>query len=83
MLSLPSPAENRGKWEEAWGQRGGRRGGEGSTRRMKGNVGAGRRERRGEKDGEGPYGRTREGVEGLGRRLEGFPLTVLIVAGKS
>lgn len=48
---------------------------------MKGNVGAGRRERQGEKDGEGPYGR--EGVEGLGRRLEGFPLTVLIVAGKS
>lgn len=29
------PTESRGKWKEGWGQGGGRRGGEGSTRMVK------------------------------------------------
>jgi hypothetical protein len=74
MLSLPSPAEYRGKWEEVWRQRDGRRGGERSTRRMKGDSGVGRRDGGGEEDEEEVYRRTRERVEGIGRRfLTGCP----------
>lgn len=53
MLFLPNPTERRGKWKEGWGQRGGRRGGEGITRRVNGGKwGAGKRNSISEGDGE-------------------------------
>lgn len=84
MLFLPNPTESRGKWKEGWGQGGERRGGEGSTRRVKeggwgqekGMVEVRKMERGG---AEGPG----KGWKGWGRGLDGFSQAVLTLADNS